>query len=135
MLLVMRLLRSVFLIVNFGFSIKVLYKIRARVLFRLYGVIKSNEFTIVLINSGSGNNRTTEITTGILDNVLRIASVRFCIDIETVIVVPTFGDQTVDVRILLRSRPKVCKTIMNPGVKFLDLFNLKNTLETEWKRQ
>ena len=28
---------------------------------------------------------------------------------------------------------------MNPGVKFLDLFNLKNiletTLETEWKRQ
>lgn len=106
MLLVMRLLRSVFLIVNFGFSIKVLYKIRARVLFRLYGVIKSNEFTIVLINSGSGNNRTTEITTGILDNVLRIASVRFCIDIETVIVVPTFGDQTVDMRILFEVTTK-----------------------------
>ena len=34
-------------------------------------VMKSNEFTIVLINSGSGNNRATKITTDILDNVLR----------------------------------------------------------------
>lgn len=42
-------------------------------------VMKSNEFTTILINSGSGNNRTTDI----LDNVLRIAFVRFCIDIET----------------------------------------------------
>ena len=50
-------------------------------------VMKSNEFTIVLINSGSGNNRATKITTDILDNVLRVAFVRFCIDIETMLVI------------------------------------------------
>lgn len=50
-------------------------------------VMKSNEFTIVLINSGSGNNRATKITIDILDNVLRVAFVRFCIDIETMLVI------------------------------------------------
>lgn len=50
-------------------------------------VMKSNAFTIVLINSGSGNNRATEITTDILDNILRFTFVRLCVDIETMLMI------------------------------------------------
>lgn len=50
-------------------------------------VMKGNEFTIVFINSGSGNNRTSEITTDIFDYIFRITFVRFCIDIETTLMI------------------------------------------------
>ena len=50
-------------------------------------VMKSYAFTIVLINSGSGNNRATEITTDILDNILRFTFVRLCVDIETMLMI------------------------------------------------
>ena len=46
-------------------------------------IVESNKVTIILVNSGSGNNGTSKIPSDVFDNNIRIAFVRFCINVET----------------------------------------------------
>lgn len=52
-------------------------------------VMKGNGivFRIVLINTGSGNNRSSEITANVFDHLSGIAAVRFCIDVESIFMI------------------------------------------------
>lgn len=50
--------------------------------------MKGNKGTIVFINAGSGNDRTPQITTDIIDDSIRIAFIRFGIDIKAFFVFP-----------------------------------------------
>ena len=51
-------------------------------------VVKGNEIAIIIIDSRSGNDRSAEITTDIFDNFVRIAYVWFCIDVESLFMIP-----------------------------------------------
>ena len=50
-------------------------------------VVKSNRITIVLVNAGSSNNRSSKISANVFSDNGRIAEVWFCIDIETVFLI------------------------------------------------
>lgn len=51
-------------------------------------VMEGNKIAIVIINPGSGNHRTPQVTPDVFYNFFRVASVRFCIDIETIFMFP-----------------------------------------------
>ena len=50
-------------------------------------VMEGNHFTIVFIDAGSGNDRTSKITPNVFHNGFGIAEIRFCINIKSVIVI------------------------------------------------
>lgn len=55
-------------------------------------VVKSNRIAVVVIDSGSGDDRSAEITADVFDNCFGITKVGFCINIKSLFVVPvTFG--------------------------------------------
>lgn len=88
-------------------------------------VMESNPFSIVFINSGSGNDRTAKITSNVFYDGFWITEAGFGINIKTLLVFTItfrlhFFERRTDFGFHFRSLPKVCKTMMNPGVKFLD---------------
>ena len=54
-------------------------------------IVKSDKVTIIFIDSGSGNNRTTEITTDVFYDNIWVTFVRFCINIETLLMITITG--------------------------------------------
>ena len=50
-------------------------------------VMKSNIFTIIIINARSSNNRSAKIATNIFCNYTRVTSIRFSIYIETIFMI------------------------------------------------
>lgn len=56
-------------------------------------VMKGNRviFGIVLVNTGSGNDWSSEIATNVFDNLPGVAAVRLCIDVESVFMVVING--------------------------------------------
>ena len=54
-------------------------------------VMESDVFSVIVINAGSGDDRPAEITADILCHRFRVTFVGFCIDIETMFVVPVAG--------------------------------------------
>ena len=92
-------------------------------------VMESDHFTIVFINSGCGNDRATKITPNVFYNNSGIAEVGFGINIKTLLVFTItfrlhFFERRTDFGFHFRSLTNECKTIIKPGVKFLDLFIL-----------
>ena len=50
-------------------------------------VVESNRITIVFVNAGSGNNRSSEVSADVFSDNGRIAEVWFCIDIEAILLI------------------------------------------------
>ena len=71
----------------------------------------------------------TKITPNVFYNKSRIAEVGFGINIKTLLVFAItfrlhFFERRTDCGFHFRFLPNICKTIIKPGVKFLDLFIL-----------
>lgn len=49
-------------------------------------VVESDHFAVILVDSGSGNYWTSEITANVVYDRLRVAFVWLCINIETMLV-------------------------------------------------
>lgn len=54
-------------------------------------VVESNRITIVAVNAGSSNNRTSKISADVFSDDGRVAEIRFCIDIEPILLVTVNG--------------------------------------------
>ena len=70
--------------------------------------MERDKVTIVLVNPGSGGRGPPKITPDILYHGFGITFVWFCIDIKAF---PVFH---------FKSLPKVWRTMIKPGVKFMD---------------
>ncbi len=98
-------------------------------------IMESDKVAIVFINPGSGNHGTSEIMPNIFRHGFVIAFVWFCIDIKAFLVFPAtagfyFFKRVSDPGFHFKSLPKVWRTMIKPGVKFMYLFSLKNICET-----
>lgn len=54
-------------------------------------VVESNRITIVAVNAGSSNNRTSKISADVFSDDGRVAEIRFCIDIEPILLITVNG--------------------------------------------
>ena len=54
-------------------------------------VMEGDKVTVIFINTGSGDNRPSKITTDVLSDDLGITFIRFCIDIETIFMIFVAG--------------------------------------------
>ena len=80
-------------------------------------IVESDHFTIIGINAGGGNNRSSEISADIFDDMFRIAFLGFGINIETIFLIGVDGSLN------------FFEGVADAGMKFIEQGGLKRVTE------